>query len=128
MQFINLAKQQNFIREKIEMRIKNVLDRGKYIMGAEIFELEEKLADYVDVKHCITCSSGTDALLMSLISQGIGRGDAVITTPFTYDSAENKVISRGYFFRSGYIVIFLAFFIFLRGAILTTVSTNLSSF
>ena len=55
MQFIDLEKQQSFIREKLEMRIKRVLDNGKYIMGPEIVELEEKLADYVGIKHCITC-------------------------------------------------------------------------
>ena len=84
MQFIDLSKQQDIIREKIDMRIKKVLDSGKFIMGSEIFELEEKLADYVGVKHCITCSSGTDALLIPLIAQGIGPGDAVITTPFSF--------------------------------------------
>lgn len=84
MQFIDLAKQQSFIREKLENRIKNVLDHGKYIMGPEVFELEEKLAEYVGVKHCITCSSGTDALLIPLMAKSIGPGDAVITTPFTY--------------------------------------------
>ena len=84
MQFIDLSKQQDIIREKIEVRIKKVLDSGKFIMGSEIFELEEKLADYVGVKHCITCSSGTDALLIPLIAQGIGPGDAVITTPFSF--------------------------------------------
>ena len=84
MQFIDLAKQQSFIREKIELRIKRVLNSGKYIMGPEIVELEEKLADYVGIQHCITCSSGTDALLIPLMAQGIGPGDAVITTPFTF--------------------------------------------
>ena len=84
MQFIDLSRQQTFIREKIDIRIRSVLDSNKYIMGSEIFELEEKLSDYVGVTHCITCSSGTDALLMPLMAQGIGLGDAVITTPFTF--------------------------------------------
>ena len=84
MQFVDLAKQQSFIREKIENRFRNILDHGKYIMGPEVYELEEKLADYVGIQHCITCSSGTDALLMPLMAQGIGPGDAVITTPFTF--------------------------------------------
>ena len=53
-------------------------------MGPEVFELEEKLADYVSRKHCISCSSGTDALLIPLMAYGVGPGDAVITTPFTY--------------------------------------------
>ena len=84
MDFIDLKAQQELIRDKIDLRIKNILDHGKYIMGPEIDELEEKLSSYVGVKHCISCSSGTDALLMSLLALGIGPGDAVITTPFTY--------------------------------------------
>tara|TARA_B100001173_G_C15951645_1_gene531673 strand:+ start:15 stop:1130 length:1116 start_codon:yes stop_codon:yes gene_type:complete len=92
MDFIDLKTQQSKIRGKIDKRIKSVLDHGKYIMGPEVFELEEKLADYVGVKFCITCSSGTDALLIPLIAYGIGPGDAVITTPFTY-IATAEVIS-----------------------------------
>ncbi len=84
MDFIDLKAQQELIRDKIDLRIKNILDHGKYIMGPEIDELEEKLASYVGVNHCITCSSGTDALLMPLLALDIGPGDAVITTPFTY--------------------------------------------
>tara|TARA_Y100001968_G_scaffold72010_1_gene63355 strand:+ start:15348 stop:16379 length:1032 start_codon:yes stop_codon:yes gene_type:complete len=61
-------------------------------MGPEVYELEERLADYVGVKHCITCSSGTDALLIPLMAKNIGIGDAVITTPFTY-IATAEVIS-----------------------------------
>ena len=84
MQFIDLIAQQNLIREKINLRVKKVLDHGQYVMGPEIDELEEKLADYVNTKHCISCSSGTDALLIPLMAMEIGPGDAVITTPFTY--------------------------------------------
>ena len=84
MQFIDLKAQQKLIREKIDQRIKKVLDHGQYIMGPEVDELEEKLANYIDVKHCISCSSGTDALLIPLMAMKIGPGDAVITTPFTY--------------------------------------------
>ena len=84
MQFIDLKAQQNLIREKIDQRIKKALDHGQYIMGPEIDELEEKLSNYIDVKHCISCSSGTDALLIPLMAMGIGPGDAIITTPFTY--------------------------------------------
>ena len=84
MQFIDLKTQQKKIREKIDFRLKKILDHGKYIMGPEVYELEERLEDYLDVKHCITCSSGTDALLIPLLAENIGPGDAVITTPFTY--------------------------------------------
>ena len=84
MKFIDLSAQQSIIREKIDQRIKKILDHGKYIMGPEINELEEKLSDYVNMKHCISCSSGTDALLIPLMALEIGPGDAVLTTPFTY--------------------------------------------
>ena len=84
MQFIDLGKQQELIKDKIDRRIQAVLKHGKYIMGPEVGELEQKLADYVGVKHCITYSSGTDALLMPLMAWKIGPGDAVFTTPFTF--------------------------------------------
>ena len=84
MQFIDLKAQQKLIRENIDLRIKKILDHGKYIMGPEIHELEERLANYVNVKHCISCSSGTDALLIPLLAMDIGPDHAVITTPFTY--------------------------------------------
>ena len=84
MQFIDLKKQQNLIRDNVENRIKKILDHGQYILGPEVYELEERLASYVNVKHCISCSSGTDALLIPLLALNIGHGDAVITTPFTY--------------------------------------------
>ena len=92
MDFIDLKAQQTRIRQKIDKRIKSVLNHGKYIMGPEVLELEEKLCDYVGVKYCISCSSGTDALLIPLMAKGIGPGDAVITTPFTY-IATAEVIS-----------------------------------
>ena len=95
MQFIDLAKQQSLIRGKLERRIKKVLDSGQYIMGREIVELEEKLANYAVVRHCITCSSGTDALLMSLMARGIGSGDAVITTPFTFIATAEVIALLG---------------------------------
>lgn len=82
--FIDLAAQQHVIKEKIEQRIFAVLQHGKYILGPEVAELEKKLADFVKVKHCIGVSSGTDALLMALMAKGIGPGDAVFTTPFSF--------------------------------------------
>jgi UDP-2-acetamido-2-deoxy-ribo-hexuluronate aminotransferase len=92
MQFIDLKKQQSFIREMIEENIKKVLDHGSYIMGPEIKELEAKLANQAGTKYCVACSSGTDALLMPLLAWGIGPGDAVFTSPFTF-IASAEVIS-----------------------------------
>jgi dTDP-4-amino-4,6-dideoxygalactose transaminase len=92
MQFIDLAAQQERIREQIEANIAAVLNHGKYIMGPEIQSLEEKLAQYVGVKHAISCASGTDALLLALMAYEIGPGDAIFTTPFTF-IATGEVIS-----------------------------------
>ncbi len=92
MEFLDLKAQQKRIRKPLEKRISAILDHGAYIMGPEVFELEEKLADYCGVKHAISCSSGTDALLIPLMAWGIGPGDAVFTTPFTY-VATAEVIS-----------------------------------
>ena len=92
MNFIDLKKQQHRIRKKINKRIQKVLDHGKYIMGPEVYELEEKLSDFVEAEHCVSCSSGTDALLIPLMAKGIGKGDAVLTTPFSY-IATSEVIS-----------------------------------
>jgi len=84
MQFIDLNVQQKRIRGKIENNVKKVLDHGRYILGPEVKELEERLADYVGTKYSIGVASGTDALLMILMSYGVGPGDAVFTTPFTF--------------------------------------------
>lgn len=92
MQFVDLVSQQERIREKIEKNIKTVLDHGQYVMGPEVKALEERLAVYVGVKHAIACSSGTDALLIALMAYGVGPGDAVFTSPFTF-IATAEVIS-----------------------------------
>jgi UDP-2-acetamido-2-deoxy-ribo-hexuluronate aminotransferase len=92
MEFIDLAAQQERIGEKIEANIKAVMRHGKYIMGPEIKQIEEALSHYVGVKHAVGCASGTDALLMALMSYNIGPGDAILTTPFTF-IATAEVIS-----------------------------------
>lgn len=84
MQFIDLAAQYNRIKLDMDAAIHRVLDHGKYIMGPEIGELECELAGMAGVKYCLACSSGTDALLIPLMAWGIGPGDAVFTTPFTF--------------------------------------------
>jgi UDP-2-acetamido-2-deoxy-ribo-hexuluronate aminotransferase len=95
MQFIDLTAQQRRIRSKIEKRLLAVLDHGRYIFGPEIEELEQKLADYVGVKHAVACASGTDALLMALMTQEIGPGDAVFTTPFTFFATAEVICLLG---------------------------------
>lgn len=82
--FIDLKSQYQVLKPKIQLGIDTVLEHGQYIMGPEVYELEEKLADYIGVKHCIAVSSGTDSLLIAMMALGIKAGDEVITTPFTF--------------------------------------------
>jgi UDP-2-acetamido-2-deoxy-ribo-hexuluronate aminotransferase len=83
------------IRDHLETRINRVLDHGKYIMGPEIEELEERLSEYVESNYCITVASGTEALLISLMSIGLKPGDEVITTPFTWVSTAEVIALLG---------------------------------
>jgi UDP-2-acetamido-2-deoxy-ribo-hexuluronate aminotransferase len=92
MDFIDLKKQQQRIKENIDARIQAVLAHGQYIMGPEVQELEHRLAEYVGQPHAVGCASGTDALLLTLLAYDIGPGDAVFTTPFTF-VATAEVIS-----------------------------------
>ena len=95
MEFINLTSQQNLIREDLDRRIAVVLDHGRYILGPEVRELEQALAEYVGVKHCIGASSGTDTLLIALMALGIGSGDEVITVPYTWISTAEMIALIG---------------------------------
>jgi UDP-2-acetamido-2-deoxy-ribo-hexuluronate aminotransferase len=93
--FIDLAAQQRRIRPAIERRVENVLRHGQYIMGPEVGELEERLAAYTGSKHCISVSSGTDSLLIAMMALGIGAGDEVITTPFTFIATGEMIALLG---------------------------------
>lgn len=95
MQFIDLKAQYGLISDHVNERIQNVLEHGQYIMGPEVKELEQKLADYVGVKHGIGVASGTDALLIALMALGVGAGDEVITTPFTFIATGETIALLG---------------------------------
>lgn len=82
--FIDLAAQQDRLRPQIEAGIAQVLAHGKYILGPEVTELEERLAAYTGAAHCISCANGTDALQIALMALDIGPGDEVITPGFSY--------------------------------------------
>jgi UDP-2-acetamido-2-deoxy-ribo-hexuluronate aminotransferase len=94
-EFIDLISQQNRIKDKIELGIKRVLEHGQYILGPEVTELEDKLADFVGAKYCITCANGTDALQIAQMALGIGPGDEVITPGFTYIATAETVALLG---------------------------------
>jgi UDP-2-acetamido-2-deoxy-ribo-hexuluronate aminotransferase len=93
--FIDLKSQYKKIKSSINSRIKKVLDHGQYILGPEVEELENKLSKYVGVKYCLTVSSGTEALLISLMALGVKSGDEVITTPFTYVATAEVIVRLG---------------------------------
>jgi len=93
MKFIDLGLQLGPIREKINDSINKVLNSQSFIMGKEVYELEKSLSNYIGYQRdCVTCSSGTDALLMSLMALDVKPGDCIITSPFTY-VATAEVIS-----------------------------------
>lgn len=93
--FIDLKTQQDLIRPALEKNIHRVLHHGQYIMGPEIKQLEERLAEYIGVKHCVTVSDGTKALLIAMMALGIKAGDEVITTPFTFIATGEMIALLG---------------------------------
>ena len=84
MEFVDLKTQYQNLKSYIDARVQAVVEHGQFIMGPEVAELERRLAERICVRYCISCSSGTDALLTALMALGVGRGDEVITTPFTF--------------------------------------------
>jgi UDP-2-acetamido-2-deoxy-ribo-hexuluronate aminotransferase len=95
MNFIDLKAQYAAIKTDIDAAIQRVLDHGQYIMGPEVAELERQLAARVGVKHAVTVSSGTEALLIALMALDVKPGDEVITTPFTFAATAEVVVLLG---------------------------------
>ena len=106
MEFVDLKAQYRHIGARVDARIRKVLDHQRFILGPEVTELEERLAARVGARHCISCASGTDALLLALMALGIGRGEAladddghhpgeVITTPFTFFATGEMITLTG---------------------------------
>lgn len=93
--FINLKKQYLDNKNNIDQAIHKVLDHGQYIMGPEVSELEEQLASFVGVKHALCCSSGTDALLLPLLTKNLNKSDAIFTTPFTFFASAEAISLAG---------------------------------
>lgn len=91
----DLAAQQHRLRDELSRRTGAVYAHGKYILGPEVAELEERLAAYVGVAHCITCANGTDALQIALMALGVGQGDEVITPSFSYIAAAEAIALLG---------------------------------
>ena len=84
MKLFCINNQNKLINKKVQKRFKTILGSGKFILGKNIDKIENQLKKLVKSEHCLTTSSGTDALLISLMAIGIKNGDEVITTAFTY--------------------------------------------
>lgn len=95
MEFVNLKAQYETLKQNIDTRIQTVLNHGQFILGPEVRTLEEALANYVGVKHCITVANCTDALLISLMALGVGPGDEIITTPFSFIATVEMILLLG---------------------------------
>ena len=95
MQFRDLQKQYQVLKEDMDKAILDAVASGAYIMGKPVKELEQQLAEYVGVKHCLTCANGTDALTLALKAWGIGPGDAVFVPDFTFFSSAEVVPLEG---------------------------------
>ena len=95
MQFRDLKKQYQVLKEDMDKAILEAVASGAYIMGPQVKELEKQLAEYVGVKHCLTCANGTDALTLALKAWGIGPGDAVFVPDFTFFSSAEVVPLEG---------------------------------
>lgn len=95
MEFRDLRKQYEALKPQMDVAIQEVLGSTHFISGPQVQELERKLADYVGVKHCITCANGTDALSLVLMAWGIGPGDAVFVPDFTFFASGETVALQG---------------------------------
>lgn len=95
MQFIDLKSRHKLIKDQVYARVQTVMDHGQFILGPEVKELEQKLAEYTGSAHCVTVSSGTDSLLIALMALGVGAGDEVITVPYTWISSAEVIALLG---------------------------------
>lgn len=95
MQFIDLAAQYKHLKKRIDKRIQTVLEHGQYIMGPEVLELEQELAEYVGVKHAITCANGTDALTLAMMTLELNEGDVVFCPTFTFFATAEVIAYEG---------------------------------
>jgi dTDP-4-amino-4,6-dideoxygalactose transaminase len=91
----DLQSQRERIRDNLDRAIGRVLDHGQFIMGPEVGELEGRLAAFCGARHAITCSSGTDALLIAMMAKGVGRGHAVLCPGFAYPATPETIALLG---------------------------------
>ena len=94
-EFIDLKTQYARIQPQVEGAVLDAMRGGQFIMGPAVAALEQRLATYVGVRHCVSCASGTDALVMALMAKGVGAGDAVFTVPFTFMASAEAIATVG---------------------------------
>ncbi len=92
---LDLTQQYKIIAEEINTKVQEVLASGRYIGGSIVDDFEKQFANYINVSHCVSCNSGTDALFLALRAVNIGLGDEVITTPFTFFSTAEVISAVG---------------------------------
>ena len=90
--FVDIKKQYNKMKSEIDSAVLSVMSKGQFIMGQDVFDLEYNLSNYTESEYSISCSSGTDALLLALMSLNIRPGDEIITTPFTFISTVEVIL------------------------------------
>jgi UDP-2-acetamido-2-deoxy-ribo-hexuluronate aminotransferase len=100
MEFVDLKAQYRRIGARVDARMRVVLDHQRFVLGPEVAELEERLASRIDARHCVSCASGSDALLLALLALGVGRDDGgqpdeVITSPFTFFATGEMITLAG---------------------------------
>jgi UDP-2-acetamido-2-deoxy-ribo-hexuluronate aminotransferase len=93
--FANLKRQYHRYKDEIDEAVAGVIESAHFIMGPDVQALEEELCEFTGAKHAITCSSGTDALLLAMMALDIGPGDEVITTPFTFIATAETIAFLG---------------------------------
>ena len=93
--FIDLTAQQTRLGNSVEEAISAVLKHGQFVLGPEVAELERQLAAFCGAKHCVSCANGTDALLLALMAEGVGKGDAVFVPAFTFVATVEVVVLSG---------------------------------
>lgn len=95
LKFLDLGLQYEQIRDEITQAVTHVLEAQRFVLGPEVEQLEAEIADYVGCRYAVACASGTDALILSLLAIGIGPGDEVITTPFTFVATASAITRVG---------------------------------
>ena len=93
--FIDLAAQREHLGDSVKRAISAVLKHGQFVLGPEVAELERQLAAFCGARHCITCANGTDALLLALMAEGVGPGDAVFVPAFTFVATVEAAVLSG---------------------------------